>query len=70
MDRLEKEIERLEPSMSVEGQKSKVEGRAALLAEARRLLDEREEIIQAEDQRRVDAWRLAVGRLIDAMAVQ
>ena len=39
----------------------------ALLDEAKRLLAERAEIVKANDQKRVDAWRLAVGRTIDGL---
>ena len=35
-------------------------------SEAKALLAEREKIIKAKDQKRVDAWRLAVGRTIDS----
>ena len=38
--------------------------------EARALLEQREAIIASRDQKRLDAWRLAVGRLVDALAAQ
>ena len=41
--------------------------RETLIAEAKRLLAERAEIVKANDQKRVDAWRLAVGRTIDGL---
>ena len=37
-------------------------------AEARALLEQRAALIEAKDQKQVDAWRLAVGRLIDGTA--
>ena len=43
--------------------------RETLIAEAKRLLAERAEIVKANDQKKVDAWRLAVGRTIDSLAV-
>ena len=43
---------------------------AALIAEAKRLLAERAEIVKGNDQKKVDAWRLAVGRAIDSLAVK
>ena len=39
----------------------------ALLDEAKSLLAERAEIVKANDQKKVDAWRLAVGRAIDSL---
>ena len=39
--------------------------KTAKSAEARALLDSREDIIKSRDQTRVDAWRLAIGRTID-----
>ena len=55
MDRLEKELARL-----------KAKGKSFPQYEA--LLAERADIVKAEDQKRVDAWRLAVGRAIDSLA--
>ncbi len=57
MDRLEREIARL-----------RAQGKATAAAE--RLLAERSEIFKAHDQSRLDAWRLAVGRMIDEMTRQ
>ena len=55
MDRLAKELAR-----------ARAGGRASPQYEA--LLASREEIVKAGDQKRVDAWRLAVGRAIDDLA--
>ena len=52
MDRLEKELARA--------------GKGRYPA-FEKLLEERAEIVKAEDQKRVDAWRLAVGRAIDSL---
>ena len=41
---------------------------AAVLAEAKKLLAEREAIVKSDDQSKLDAWRLAVGRAIDSLA--
>ena len=54
MNRLEKELARL-----------KANGKSFPEYEA--LLAERADIMKADDQKRVDAWRLAVGRAIDAL---
>ena len=59
MDALEKALTRV--GAAAEGCRPPV----ALLAKAKSLLAEREAIIKAKNQRRVDAWRLAVGRIID-----
>ena len=40
----------------------------ASVVAAKKLLAEREAIIKARDQRKVDAWRLSSGRLIDKVA--
>lgn len=68
MDRLEREIEQWQKrQLSTNDANVNDNSRAALIDNARMLLAEREEIVEARDQRRVDAWRLAVGRLIDAI---
>ena len=54
MDRLEKELAR-----------AKANGRA--FPQYKALLDSRDEIVRAMDQKRVDEWRLAVGRAIDSL---
>ena len=36
-------------------------------AEAAKLLSVREEIVKSEDQKRIDAWRMAVGRELDRL---
>ena len=54
MDRLAKELAR-----------NKAQGRTFPDFEA--LLSERDAIIKADDQKKVDAWRLAVGRAIDSL---
>ena len=61
MDALEKALARAE---SAAGERRPP---ARLLAEAKRLLAERAEIVKANDQKKVDAWRLAVGRAIDGL---
>ena len=43
---------------------------AEFFEEARALLEQREAIIASRDQKRLDSWRLAVGRLIDSLAAQ
>ena len=40
---------------------------ASLIAESKALLAEREAIVKARDQKKVDAWRLAIGRAIDGL---
>jgi len=37
------------------------------IAEAKALLDSRDDIIKSQDQANVDAWRLAIGRTIDKL---
>ena len=39
----------------------------SLIAKSKALLAEREAIVKARDQKKVDAWRLAVGRAIDSL---
>ncbi len=41
---------------------------AEFFEEARALLEQRAALIEAKDQKQVDAWRLAVGRLIEGLA--
>ena len=41
---------------------------AEFFEEARALLEQRAAFVEAKDQKQVDAWRLAVGRLIDGLA--
>ncbi len=43
-------------------------GKCAETAEAQSLLDAREEVIGAHDQKKVDQWRLAIGRAIDSLS--
>lgn len=57
MDRLEKELAR-----------AKANGRA--FPQYKALLDGRDEIVRAKDQKRVDEWRLAVGRAIDSLVAK
>ena len=40
---------------------------ASLIAESKALLAEREAIVKARDQKKVDAWRLAIGRVLDSL---
>jgi hypothetical protein len=61
MDALEKALTRA--GAAVEGSRPPV----ALLSKAKSLLADREALVKAKDQRRVDAWRLAVGRVIDGL---
>ena len=37
-------------------------------AEAKSLLDARESVIKAKDQKVLDSWRLSAGRLIDELS--
>ena len=61
MDALEKAIARAE-SAAAEKRPP-----VAVLAEAKKLLAEREAIVKSDDQAKLDVWRLAVGRAIDGM---
>ena len=60
MDALEKAIARAE-SAAAEKRPP-----AAALAEAKRLLAEREAVVKSDDQAKLDVWRLAAGRAIDS----
>ena len=64
MDALEKALAR------VEVQDAASRPSAELLAWARSLLAERGEIVKARDQKKVDAWRLAVGRTLDLLTAK
>ena len=59
MDALEKALKNCSPAAGGSN--------ANIIAEARSLLAEREGIVKARDQKKVDAWRLAVGRAIDGL---
>jgi hypothetical protein len=61
MDALEKAIARAESAAADRRPP------AAVLAEAKKLLAEREAIVKSDDQTKLDAWRLAVGRAIDSL---
>ena len=64
MDALEKALARAE---SAAGDRRPP---AALIVEAKRLLAERAEIVKANDQKKVEAWRLATGRTIDSLVTR
>ena len=76
MDLLEKIVNGRDVRCPSEGAGKRRDGRCpsgaslpAAIAEAKALLDAREDVIKAHDQKKLDAWRLAVGRAIDAVVV-